>query len=114
MLYMNDGEIHFAKQRVGQCRDEGSRDVLMKAVCLLEDLMNLANAVSDGWAYWNAPCRSAKKLQELIQAGLPSNRNNFTPPVTSEAQLKKAVSPIKAFMTRNAHQLQGKTLNFPC
>ena len=114
MLYMNDSDVHYATQRIAQIRDEASRTVLTKAVTLLTDLIELANSVSDGWAYWKAPCKSAKKLQELIQAGLPSNQNNFTAPATTEAQLKKAVSPIKAFMTREAHQLQGKTLNFPC
>jgi len=114
MLYMNDYDIQYAAQRLRQVNDEGSRAVLAHAIQLLYDLVALANEVSDGWAYWKAPCRSAAKLQELIQSGLPSNQNNFDPPIKTQAELRKAVSPIKAFMTREAHQLQGKTLNFPC
>ena len=113
MLYMNEGEVQYAKQRLTQIRDEGSRTVMAQAIKLLEDLIDLTNSVSDGWAYWPKPCRAAKKLQELIQAGLPSNQNNFTAPTTTPAQLKAACSPIKAFMTREAKNLQGKTLTFP-
>lgn len=113
MLYMNEGEVQYAKQRLSQVRDEGSRAVLAKAIKLLEDLIDLTNSVSDGWAYWPKPCRAAKGLQELIQSGFPTNLNNFTAPVLTMTQLKKACGPIKAFMTREAKNLQGKTLDFP-
>jgi hypothetical protein len=113
VLYMNDHEVQYAKQRLPQVKDEGSRAVLTAAIKLLEDLIELTNSVSDGWAYWKKPCKAAQKLQELIQSGFPTNLNNFTPAVVTQAQLKAACSPIKAFMTREKENLQGKTLTFP-
>ena len=113
MLYMNESDIWQAAHEAKRLTDENSRAVLLKAVQLLRDLVTLTNEVSDGWAYWRAPCRAARQLQTLIQAGLPTNRNNFTAPVTTAAQVRKASAPIKAFLTREARQLQGKTLVFP-
>lgn len=114
MLYMNTYDIERAAQDVRTIHDPDSRAVMTKAIQLLRALVTLVDEVSDGWAYWRAPCRAARQLQELIQAGLPTNRNNFTAPVTTTAQLRKAITPIKAFLTREARQLQGKTLVFPC
>jgi hypothetical protein len=74
--------------------------------------MYLANEVSDGWCYWPKPCRAAKKLQELIQANDVRSKKWDAPEVT-EKDLKAAIAPIKAFMTREAKNLQGKTLDFP-
>lgn len=64
MLFMNEAEIDYAAQRVAQVRDAGSREVLLKAVKLLQDLKDLANSVSDGWAYWPKPCKAARQLHD--------------------------------------------------
>jgi hypothetical protein len=106
MLFMNQWDIEEAVQR------HARHPILSKATRLLYDLMNLANEVSDGWCYWPKPCRAAKKLQELIQANDPRTKKWDAPEVT-EADLKAAIAPIKAFMTREAKNLKGKTLNFP-
>lgn len=109
MMFMNEGEVEEALNR------HRNHAVLSKATRLLYDLMNLANSVSDGWCYWPKPCRAAKKLQELIQGYEKAKRASYPPAVEpTEADLKKAVAPIKAFLTREAKNLQGKTLNLPC
>jgi phytoene/squalene synthetase len=97
VLFMNTWDIDAAKQK------HANHPLLAQATQLLSDLRDLADAVSDGWCYWKAPVRSANLLMQLIQ-------NNGDP---SKNDLKRAVAPIKAFMTREARQLKGNTLNFP-
>jgi hypothetical protein len=105
MLFMNQWEIEMALQQ------HANHPILSKATKLLHDLMELTNSVSDGWHSWPKPCRAAKKLQEMIQnnRGRNSEFSNLT-----EADLKKAIAPIKALLTREAKSFQGHTLNFPC
>jgi hypothetical protein len=87
MMYMNDYEIERAVRRY-----EG-HPVLGKATAFLLAFMHEVNAHSDGWAYWRPPVESAKKLMMLIQS----------PDTASEAALKKAIAPIKAFYTRRGY-----------
>jgi len=107
MLFMNEYDIEEA------VRLHARHAILSKATKLLHDLMRLADSVSDGWAYWPKPCRAAKKLQELIRDNDPRTKKWDAPAVT-EADLKKAVAPIKAFLTKEKGNLQGKTLTLPC
>lgn len=95
-MFMNTWDID---QAIAMHRNH---PVLSKATKLLGELRDLANATSDGWAYWPKPCRAAKKLQELIQQGHPSKRNSYPcPPDATEADLRKAIIPIKAFFTKH-------------
>lgn len=96
MLFMNRWEIAEA------CHRHASHPWLSRATVVLAELMRIADDVSDGWAYWPKPARAARKLMELIKSG-----------DATEAQLKAACSPIKAFMTRNAKDLKGNTLTLP-
>jgi hypothetical protein len=107
MLFMNHDEITEAVLKAGVYGDAN----LVRATLILQDLRDLADSVSDGWCYWPKPCRAAKKLQELIQDALPTPSNNYMAKLVPDAALKKALSPIKAFLTREAKNLQGKTLD---
>lgn len=98
MLFMNTWEVDEAKTK------HASHPILAKATQLLADLRDLTNEVSDGWCYWPAPVRAAKLLMQMIQENRDPGKND----------LKRAVAPIKAFVTREQRQLKGKTLNFPC
>ena len=69
--------------------------VLSRATRILFALRDLADANSDGWCYWNAPSKAANKLMTLIVGA----RADFGRGVTEEG-LKKAMTPIKAFLTR--------------
>lgn len=97
MKFMNEDEIAFAQYR------HVNHPVLSRATTILYELMRLTNQVSDGWPYWNPPCRAARKLQELIQG---------PPQEATEAALKKAVVPIKALLTRKAKEFGGRTILF--
>ena len=106
MLFMNEWDIQEAM------RLHARHPVLSKATSLLYALMILADSVSDGWPYWTKPCRAARKLQELIQANHPYTRKRDAPAPT-EADLKRAVAPIKAFLKKN-RKADWPTLNLPC
>lgn len=107
-MFMNEYDIEEAKSR------HRRHPVLSKATVLLFDLMTLANSVSDGWPYWTKPSHAARKLMELIERGTANSLNNYTAPEVTEADLKKAVAPIKSFLTREKANLKGHTLNLPC
>jgi len=68
---------------------------LQRGALVLSRLMWWADANSDGWAYWPKPARSAKKLQTLLYG-----KDAYSPDVT-DAELKAALSPVKAFLTRH-------------
>ena len=89
-------------------------DIFRKAVRLLADLRDLADAISDGWHSWPKPARAANRLVELVETHQPSPRNGWRATEPTPAELKKAVVPIKSFITRNAKVLVGRTLEFPC
>lgn len=84
MLYMNDYDIMNAQQRFA------SHPVLGKAVQFLAAFKEQVDNCSDGWAHWKCPVQAANKLMELIQGKTEPTEANF----------KKAMSPIKSFMTR--------------
>lgn len=96
MRYLNASEIDRAEQQ------HANHPVKAQAVRILKDLVALTNEHSDGWAYWSAPCRSARRLIELIV--------DWDDP-GAEA-LKRACIPIKAMLTRYAKDFHGQTVNF--
>lgn len=81
--------------------------VLGEATRFLNDYKDVINANSDGWAYWSIATDAAKKLVELVYEGTRPEHllrrdeiKRFT-----QADVKKAVIPIKSFCTRK---------NLPC
>lgn len=94
MMFMNSPEIDRAVHLLAK------DPVMRKATQLLLHLRDLANQVSDGWAYWPKPCRASRKLQELIQQYLPCGPHPGCEVPATMAQLRKAAAPIKAFLTR--------------
>jgi hypothetical protein len=82
----------------------GNDPVLGKAVRFLRDFKDEVNGHSDGWAYWRQPVAAAGQLMTLIEAGMAKKRGygRDTDPsvVIDDKALAKALSPIKAFMTR--------------
>ena len=97
MRFMNEYEIEDQALRHAQ------HPVLGPATRTLQSLVTWTNRNSDGWPYWPKPARSAAKLMDLIEGERDSyfdrERADATP-----AKLKAALSPVKAFRTRqNAH-----------
>lgn len=95
MRYMNDYDLTRAEERFGD------HPILGPAVVTLGNLMEWANANSDGWAYWPKPARAAAKLMELIEGdGSWFYREQVADTVTV-AEYRAALRPIKAFRTRH-------------
>lgn len=68
---------------------------LARAAVNLHRLAAWTNSVSDGWAYWGKPCRSAEKLIKLLEDRRYRHDEDIT-----DAQLRAALTPIKAMLTR--------------
>lgn len=91
MRYMNEYEIENALIRFNR----GDTPNLGHGAFILARLATWTNRNSDGWAYWPKPCRAAQSLQALLQTA-----DRFDPVDVTAAELKRATSPIKAFLTR--------------
>lgn len=91
MVWMNRWEVE------DQRAQRAAHPVLGPATQFLYDFMREVDAHSDGWPYWAPPARAAAKLMQLIQDQRTHLPNR--PPVT-DADVRKALAPIKAFMTR--------------
>lgn len=105
-MFMNQYEIEMIASNNHACPN------VRKGVRLLVNLMHAVNAQSDGWAYWSAPSRACDKLQELLRT--VGNLWYDTHGTITAEQLKRAVTPIRAMVTRQT-KLQaryGNTFTF--
>lgn len=77
-----------------------STERLFRLVITVDRLRRWADENSDGWAYWVKPRRAADTAMGLIETTVQAwYRGGFIADVT-EAELRAAVRPIKAFLTR--------------
>ena len=96
MRFMNDYDLHHARQRFGY----GNTPNRLALVMVVDNLREWANQNSDGWAYWPKPTRAADKAMQLIESRTTElNRAQEREDIT-DAEMRSAVAPIKAFMTR--------------
>ncbi len=91
-MFMNQPEIEWAASVWHECPN------VRKGVRLLLRLVEATNAQSDGWCYWHAPSRASDKLQTLLKGA--GNLDHGTSGTVTDAELKKAVVPIRAMVTR--------------
>jgi hypothetical protein len=84
MIYMNRYDIDNAVQQYGK------DTVLGKAARFLADYRVEVDANSDGWAYWHAPVKAASKLIQMFDH----------PTLATEAEFKRALTPIRSFYTK--------------
>lgn len=63
---------------------------------ILDRLIEWTNTHSDGWPYWQKPARAADRLIVLLYE---NDRKNDGEDITA-ADLRKALTPIKAFITK--------------
>jgi hypothetical protein len=84
-MWMNRTEIEIEVARAQAKQDV----VLVHATTILKQLQEETDAHSDGWSTWMKPAKAAEKLMQFIRKG-----------GGTEAELKKACVPIKAFYTR--------------
>jgi ethanolamine utilization protein EutP (predicted NTPase) len=93
MIFMNEYEV----QRQAVRYDAVDTPNLYTASRVLYAVMTWVNNNSDGWPYWQAPQKATQRLQTLLWDVSPFERN---PTDCSDADLKKALTPIKSFLTR--------------
>lgn len=97
MKFMNDYDLYNARARFTR----GNVPNRLALVLVVDNLREETNLVSDGWAYWSKPCRSAAKAIALIEStAYPEYERREREDIT-EAEMRAAVSPIKAFLTRH-------------
>lgn len=97
MLFFNEYDVQDAVIRYAT---DSTTPNLGTAALALQSLVDWTNSNSDGWAYWPKPCRAAKSLQQLLQSA-----DRYNPQDVTAAEVKKALTPVRAFLTR-----QGVTL----
>lgn len=102
MTWLNEHDVADAVRYIeNPWRDDPERPNLKRAVKTLEALVEWTNANSDGWPYWQAPSRAANKLQGIIDTYVLSlqGRTGYAADI-SEGELKRALTPIKSFLTK--------------
>ena len=97
MKWMNEYEVADARRRWR------GHPLLGPATETLQNLVDCTNRSSDGWPYWKKPAKAAARLMELIEpTGRPEARFDEEREDVTEADLRAAYRPIKAFLTRQA------------
>lgn len=102
MTWLNEYDVQDAVHYIeNPWRDDPERPNLKRAVKTLEALVEWTNRNSDGWPYWQKPSRAASKLSEIIQDSVLSHqgRTGYASDI-SEGELKRALTPIKSFLTK--------------
>ncbi len=94
-MWLNEYEVDDAQHRF----DPDDTPNLLRAARILRRLVQWTNHNSDGWPYWQKPAKAAGQLMELIYRA-----DRFDPQDVTEAELSKALRPIKAFLTRQGVQ----------
>lgn len=92
MRFMNEYDVQDAAARYGYSTELPN---LRIAARTLVHLMSWTNDNSDGWCYWRKPVNAAAKLMALIESV-----DRYDPADCTAAELKAALTPIKAFLTR--------------
>lgn len=105
-MFLNQHEIEHIATRVHEDLN------VRKGVRLILRLMQATNEQSDGWAHWSPPSKSIQKLVQLLQTA--GNLMYGTRGKISDADLRKAVAPIKAMVTqqRTKQKQYGNTFEF--
>lgn len=94
-MFMNESEIEDAVDRFA------GHPVLGPAARFLAAFRHEVNAHSDGWPYWSPPVKAAAKLMTLIHGHRWAGMGAYPRlPEPTAADVRKALGPIKSFMTR--------------
>lgn len=70
---------------------------LRQAAEVLSRLKDWVNSCSDGWPYWNPPRKASSNLQGLLTR---ATLYKYGARDCTEAEVKRAITPVKAFLTR--------------
>ena len=85
---------------------------VQKGLKLLLALVHAVNSQSDGWAYWAAPSNSCLRLITLLKS--TGRLTMGSQLAITDADLKKAVAPIRSMVTHQRKQQAkyGNTFDF--
>lgn len=97
-MFLNSFDIDEAQMRVSQ--EQSARPNLETAVAVLVRLRDWTDANSDGWPYWSKPSNASQKLQTAVSARFFGAWDSRVNDDLTGAELKSAISPVKAFLTR--------------
>jgi hypothetical protein len=89
-MWMNEYEVRSMPDRF-DAEDQPNAE---RGARVLLNLLVWTNNNSDGWPYWSKPNAAAASLISLLQS---VEGQSFDAP---DASLKRALTPIKAFLTR--------------
>lgn len=92
--FWNQAEIDFMVERAARCDN-----TTVLAAQYIARYVDIINDNSDGWAYWSACHGPAEKLLSVLDRATGGGFRAPGDPVTAE-ELKKALTPMKAFLTR--------------
>lgn len=95
-MWLNEMDVQEARNRALQ----DDKPNLQHATEVLDRLVEWTNNNSDGWPYWRKPSAASKRLQEAIYPRYFGAWDKRVEDDITDAELKKAIAPIKAFCTR--------------
>lgn len=96
MRFMNDYDLGHAHRRFS----DGGTPNRYYLVLTVDRLARWANDNSDGWAHWPKPARAANKAMALIESRTSRENDEQEANDATWLELRAALSPIKAFLTR--------------
>lgn len=96
MTWMNRYDIEEAVRRY----DPGQTPNRAHLAATVDALKDWTDGNSDGWPYWPKPSRAAARAMELIQHTTYADAERQETEDATDAETKAALSPIKAFLTR--------------
>lgn len=94
-MWMNEYDIEDALRLTARFELPNAR----RGAEILSRLKDWTNNNSDGWPYWQKPSKAADKLMTALTAAIDASRRSDNVDMT-EAELQKALTPIKSFLTR--------------
>lgn len=101
-MWMNEGEIDYAVEVIGERTPEYSRYAKY-----LRDWKDVVNDNSDGWPYWKAGGKAAERLMDCVlrvqRIALHGGAE-----LPTEKEFRASLTPIKSLATK--HGLTAPTL----
>ena len=62
--------------------------------------VDIVNSNSDGWPYWSAASKSASRFLNSLHKLTTPHRYRYNEPMPTTADLRKALAPMKALLTK--------------
>lgn len=104
MTFMNDYDLAFARSRFTRA----TKPNRLALVLVVDNLREWADRNSDGWAYWPKPARAASSAMGWIESRTNALNEAQEAEDITDAQMRAAVRPIKAFLTRHGASAEDR------